>query len=210
MQRSKDADHLIYSDATYPVGPDVHGRITYVHVPPLSPLTIIMIALLCIAIATFLCCYIYPVVRKCYDSRRSAKVGRGSIKPPLVLASTRSLFGLRVGPQMMPSLRKPRPSQKPELLLAHYGRPDMRIARPQPALSLSRGSKLSPLLSPSLSTSCSTSPSTSHTLSETPPTYSGSPSPISEVVVAPVDMGIPGQTIENRTTPKKEGEYYEV
>ena len=40
MQRSKDADHLaIYSDATYPVGPDASGRITYVHVPPVSPLT---------------------------------------------------------------------------------------------------------------------------------------------------------------------------
>lgn len=36
-----------------------------------------------------------------------------------------------------------------------------------------------------------------------------SPSPISEVVVAPVDMGIPGQTIESRTTPKKGGEYYD-
>lgn len=40
MQRAKDADHLAsYSDATYPVGPDASGRITYVHVPPLNPLT---------------------------------------------------------------------------------------------------------------------------------------------------------------------------
>ena len=40
MQHAKDADHLaIYSDATYPVGPDASGRITYVHVPPLNPLT---------------------------------------------------------------------------------------------------------------------------------------------------------------------------
>jgi hypothetical protein len=39
MQRA-NADHLaVYSDATYPVGPDESGRITYVHVPPLSPLT---------------------------------------------------------------------------------------------------------------------------------------------------------------------------
>jgi hypothetical protein len=157
-----------------------------------------MIALVCIAIAAFLYCYIYPVVRKCYGSR-TAEVGRGSIKP-LVLASTRSLFGLRR--QMMPPPRKRTPE-----LLAHYGRLDMRIARPRPALSLSRGSMLSPLLSPSLSSSCSTSPSTSPTPVETPPMYS--PFPIPEVVVAPVDMGIPGQTIESRTTPKKGGEYYE-
>ena len=40
MQRAKDGDHLAsYSDATYPVGPDASGRITYVHVPPLNPLT---------------------------------------------------------------------------------------------------------------------------------------------------------------------------
>jgi hypothetical protein len=37
-----------------------------------------------------------------------------------------------------------------------------------------------------------------------------SPSPIYEVVVAPVDMGIPGQTVDSRTTPKKGGEYYKV
>jgi hypothetical protein len=36
-----------------------------------------------------------------------------------------------------------------------------------------------------------------------------SPSPISEVVVAPVDMGFPGQTVENRMTPKKGDEYYD-
>jgi hypothetical protein len=35
------------------------------------------------------------------------------------------------------------------------------------------------------------------------------PSAISEVIVAPVDMGILGQTIENRTTPKKGGDYYD-
>src|SRR6266567_1676375 len=152
----------------------------------LFTLVVIIIVLVCTAIAAFLCCYIYPVVRKCYGSR-TAKVGRGGIKP-LVLASTRSLFCLR--PQMMPPPRKPRPSQTSELL-AHYRRHDMRIARPQPALSLSRGSMLSPSLSPSLSSSCSTSPSTSPTPLETPPMYS--PSPISEVVVAPVDMGILGQ-----------------
>jgi hypothetical protein len=77
------------------------------------------------------------------------------------------------------------------------------IARPQPALSLSRGSMLSPSLSPSLSSSFSTSPTTPL---ETPPTYY-SPSHISEVVVAPVDMGIPGQTVESRMTPKKGSEY---
>jgi hypothetical protein len=36
-----------------------------------------------------------------------------------------------------------------------------------------------------------------------------SPSAISEVVVAPVDMGILGQTIESRTTPKKGVDYYD-
>lgn len=35
-----DADHLAkYSDATYPVGPDKSGEITYVHIPPLNPLS---------------------------------------------------------------------------------------------------------------------------------------------------------------------------
>lgn len=180
---------------------------------------VIIIALICTAIVAFLCCYIYPAVRQCRGSRTGAKVGpglgRGSIKP-LVLApttTTRSLFGLR--PQVMPPPRKPRPprgTSEPELLLAtrsrHYGRlvTGMRggIARPQPALSLSRGSMLSPSLSPSLSSSCSTSPIT---LVETPPMYSFSPISEDVVVVAPVDMGIPGQTVENRMTPKKGGGY---
>lgn len=35
-----------------------------------------------------------------------------------------------------------------------------------------------------------------------------SQSAISEVIVAPVDMGILGQTVESRTTPKK-GDYYD-
>jgi len=40
MQHASDADHLAYiSDAIYPVGPDASGEITYVHIPPLSPLT---------------------------------------------------------------------------------------------------------------------------------------------------------------------------
>ncbi|KAH9981629.1 hypothetical protein BJV74DRAFT_78960 [Russula compacta] len=40
MQRAKDADRLaIYSDSTYPAGPDASGEITYIHVPPLNPLT---------------------------------------------------------------------------------------------------------------------------------------------------------------------------
>lgn len=38
MERSKDADHLTYSDAMYPVGPNVSGDISYVHLPPLSAL----------------------------------------------------------------------------------------------------------------------------------------------------------------------------
>jgi hypothetical protein len=40
MQRIKDVDHLaVFSDASYPVGPDTSGEITYVHVPPLGPLS---------------------------------------------------------------------------------------------------------------------------------------------------------------------------
>lgn len=40
MQRINDADHIAtYSDSTYPVGPDTSGEITYVHVPPLGPLS---------------------------------------------------------------------------------------------------------------------------------------------------------------------------
>jgi len=206
MQRSKDADHLAsYSDATYPVGPDASGRITYVHVPPPSPISgaynllidlashltsalfaVIIIALVSMAIAAFFCCYIYPVVRKCHGARTA----KGRIKRP-VLASARSLFGLR--PQTPP--RTPQ-------LLARYGRLDTRIARPPPALRLSRGSSLSPSLSPSLSSSPS-----SPTLLETPPMYS--PSAISEIVVAPVEMSILGQTVESRTTPKKGGDYYD-
>lgn len=214
MQRSKDADHLaIYSDATYPVGPDEFGRITYVHVPPLSPLsgaynlfidlaphltstlfTAIIIALASMAVAAFLCCYIYPVVRKCHGARSAAN-GRAKRKRP-VLASARSLFGLR--PQTPP--RTPQ-------LLTRYGRLDKRIARPLPALSFSRGSYLSPSLSPSLSSSTSSSPSPSPTSMETPPMYT--PSAVSEVIVAPVDMGILGQIIESRTTPKKGGDCYD-
>ncbi|KAF8474452.1 hypothetical protein DFH94DRAFT_131821 [Russula ochroleuca] len=208
MQRAKDTNHLaIYSDATYPVGPDESGRITYVHVPPLSPLTgthnlfidlashltsalfaVVIITLACVAIVAFFCCYIYPVVQKCHGAR--AAKGR-RVKQP-VLASARSLFGLR--PQTPPTTPQ---------LLARCGRLDMRIARPPPALSLSRRSWLSPSLSPSLSLSSSSSPSPSPTSMETPPMYS--PSAISEVVVAPVDMGVLGQTVESRTTPKKGG-----
>ena len=40
MQSIKDVDHLaVFSDASYPVGPDTSGEITYVHVPPLGPLS---------------------------------------------------------------------------------------------------------------------------------------------------------------------------
>jgi hypothetical protein len=167
-------------------------------------LAVVIIALVCIAIAAFLCCYMYPVVLKCYGSR-TAKGGRGGIKPQ-ALASARSLFGLR--PQMMSPPRKLRLPRTPELLARHgLGRLDMRIARPQPALSHSRGSLLSPSFSPSLSSSCSSSPSSSPTSLETPPMYS--PSPISEVVVAPVDVDFLGQTAESRTTPKKGGVYYD-
>jgi hypothetical protein len=216
MQRAKNADHFaIYSDATYPVGPDKSGRITYVHVPPLSPLTgahnlfidlvshltsallaVVIITLACVAIAAFFCCYIYPVVRKCHDDR-AAKGRRVKRKRP-VLASARSLFGLR--PQTPPTTPQ---------LLARCGRPDMRIARPPPALSLARRSWLSPSLSPSLSSSSSSSPSPSPspTSTETPWIYS--PPAISKVVVAPVDRGVLGQTVENRTTPKKGRDCYD-
>jgi hypothetical protein len=39
-QPSKDINKLpIYSDSTYPVGPSVSGEISYIHFPPLSPLS---------------------------------------------------------------------------------------------------------------------------------------------------------------------------
>src|SRR5260370_18112984 len=156
----------------------------------------VIIALVCIAIAAFLCCYMYPVVLKCYGSR-TAKGGRSGIKPQ-ALASARSLFGLR--PQMMSPPRKLRLPRTPELLARQgLGRLDMRIARPQPVLSHSRGSLLSPSFSPSLSSSCSSSPSSSPTPLATPPMYS--PSPISEIVVAPVDVDFLVPTIEILSTP---------
>ncbi|KAI0250620.1 hypothetical protein BJV78DRAFT_1283054 [Lactifluus subvellereus] len=189
MEPSRDADHLaVYSEAMYPVGPDVDGEISYVHLPPLSPLNVTVIAIACIAFAAFLCCYFYPIVQRRHDARTAAT---HRVKRP-VLASARSLFGLR-----------PREPPTTPQLLARYGRLDMRIARPPPALSRFRGSSHSPELSPSLSSSCSSSPSSIGT----PPLYS--PFTLPEVIVTPVDMGILGQAVESRTTPKKGGDHYD-
>jgi len=229
MQHASDAEHLAYiSDAIYPVGPDASGEMTYVHVPPLSPLTsacatslflltlaphvtstlvtVLVVILACMAVGAFVYCYAYPLIQKCCDARtRTAKDHR---KRP-VLASARSLFGLRsvTTPPTTPQ-HLARYGQGHGLGLGLGGRDGrldmhMRIARPRPALSLSRGSLLSPSLSPSLSSSDSGSSSPSLTLTpmETPPMYSSEP--VSEVIVAPVDVGILGQTVESRTTPKK-------
>ena len=222
MQRAKDADHLaIYSDSTYPVGPDPSGEITYIHVPPLNPLTsackpfidlnippdvcapVIIVVLALSAAAAFFWCYISPVVRKCRGARGAAK---DRIRHP-VLESVRSLFDLR--PQT-PSTTPPMP--------ARYGRLDMRIARPPPAVSLPRGSlplpssSLSPLLSSSSSSSpepsSSSSSSSSPPRAETLPGCSPSASAVPEVIVAPVDVSVLGQTVESRTTPKKGGDHY--
>ncbi|KAH9962917.1 hypothetical protein BC827DRAFT_180606 [Russula dissimulans] len=209
MQHASDANHLAYiSDAIYPVGPDASGEITYVHVPPLSPLTILVVVLACMAVGAFIYCYTYPLVQKCCGAR--TRTAKDHIKRP-VLASARSLFGLR-------TVTTP-PTTPQHLARYGYGhghglglggragRLDMhmRIARPRPALSLSRGSLLSPSLSPSLSSSdsASSSPSPSPTPMETGRKYL--PEPVPEVIVAPVDVGILGQTVGSRTTPTKKG-----
>ncbi|KAF8267543.1 hypothetical protein EI94DRAFT_1311846 [Lactarius quietus] len=93
MQPAKDASKLpIYSDATYPVGPDASGEISYIHFPPLSPLSIIVITVASLSIALFLWCYIYPMI-KITKSRGSASAQHPN------LAFTRSLFGLRPKPR---------------------------------------------------------------------------------------------------------------
>ncbi|KAI9509018.1 hypothetical protein F5148DRAFT_813399 [Russula earlei] len=187
MQRAKDADHLtIYSDAMYPVGPDNSGEITYVHVPSLSPLTIIIILSASLAVGAFIYCYVYPLVQK----YRGGRIGDDLVKQP-ILASARSLFGLR--PQMSPTTPQ---------YLSRYAvlgrRPDMRIARPQPALSRSRGSWLSPSSSPSF-------PSPPPAPTEKPTIVYSPDSGLSgvEIIVAPVDVRILGQTVESRTSPEK-------
>ncbi|KAH9074227.1 hypothetical protein EDB83DRAFT_2515984 [Lactarius deliciosus] len=193
MQPAKDASKLpVYSDSTYPVGPDVSGEISYIHVPPLSPLSIIIITIASLSIALFLWCYIYPLTQRSRGSRAARGVLHRDAKRP-VLASTRSLFGLR-----------PKTPPTPQLL-AHYGPSDARIARPPPALSLFRGSSLSP---PSLSPTLSSSPSCASSSPMTPPLYSESLYADSEVIVAPVNVNILGHVVENRTTPKKGGEHY--
>jgi hypothetical protein len=146
----------------------------------------------CIAVAAFLCCYIYPMIQR-RSSARTATTHR--VKRP-VLASIRSLFGLR-----------PRPPPTAPQMIARYGRLDMRVARPPPALSHFRGSSssLQPPFSPSLSSSCSSSPS-SIGIGTPPPVCS--PSTVPEVIVTPVDMGILGQVVESRTTPKKGSGHY--
>ena len=142
------------------------------------------------AVAAFIWCYVYPMVRKW----RGGSTAKDDIKRP-ILASARSLFGRRARERQSP----PTPPPTPELL-ARYGRLDMRIARPPAAaVSLSRGS----LDSPSLSSSSSSSPPTP---TETPMKYA-LPSRLPEVIVAPVDVGILGQTVGSRTTPKKGGDH---
>ncbi len=209
MQPAKDASKLPeYSTSMYPVGPDVSGEISYIHIPPLSPLsspwhfssvkpeiapdasdsTVTIITIASLAIALFLWCYIYPVIQRSRGSRAA------HAKRP-VLASTRSLFGLR--PKMPPTPAMPQ-------LFAHYGPSDARIARPPPALNLFRGSSLSP---PSLSPTLSSSPSCPSSPPMTPPPYSSLDTD-SEVIVAPVNVNILGHVVESRTTPKKGGGHY--
>ncbi|KAI9438652.1 hypothetical protein H4582DRAFT_187700 [Lactarius indigo] len=202
MQPSKDASKLpVYSDSTYPVGPDVSGEISYIHVPPLSPLSIIIITIASLSIALFLWCYFYPLIQRSRGSRVAGGALHRDAKRP-VLASTRSLFGLR--PKTPPTPTTPQ-------LLAHYGPTDARIARPPPALSLFRGSSLSPpsLSPPSLSPTLSSSPSCASSSPMTPPLYSPSLYADSEVIVAPVNVNILGHVVESRTTPKKGGERYD-
>ena len=146
---------------------------------------VIVVAMGGVAIAAFLWCYFYPMIQRRHDAGTATA---HNVKRP-VLASARSLFGLRP--------RTPPPTA-PQLL-ARYGRLDMRIARPPPALSHFRGSPHSP----SLSSSCSSSPS----CLGTPHVWSHSTLP--EVIVTPVDMGILGRTVESRTTPKKGGDHYD-
>ena len=149
-----------------------------------------VIAIGCVAIAAFLCCYFYPAIQGRHHARTTMT---HPVKRP-VLASARSLFGLR-----------PRTPPTTPQLLARYGRLDMRIARPPPALSRFRGSSHSASLSPSLSSSCcSSTPSSSI---GTLPVHV--PFTLPEVIVTPVDMGILGQAVESRTTPKKGGDHYD-
>ncbi|KAI0298733.1 hypothetical protein B0F90DRAFT_689280 [Multifurca ochricompacta] len=203
MQPAKDADHLtIYSDATYPVGPNTAGEISYVHVAPLSPLAITIIVVACLAVITFLGCYVYPLIRR----YQRARVATRHIKRP-ILGSIRSFLGLR--PQTPPPIT-------PQLF-ARYGGLGMRIARPPPALSRFREPSLSPSLSPSLwsspssSSSSSSSASSSSSSSPSPmeklPKYSPSANP--EVIIAPISTNILGQAVESRTTPKKGGGHFD-
>ncbi|KAH9973825.1 hypothetical protein BGW80DRAFT_225494 [Lactifluus volemus] len=192
MELSKDADRLANPDTLYPVGPDTSGEIFYVRFPPLSPLDVTVIVMGCIAIAAFLCCYIYPMIQR----RPSARTVTTHQVKRSILASVRSLFGLR-----------PHPPPTTPQMIARYGRFDLRITRPPPALSHFRGSSPShpPPFSPSLSSSTSSSPSSIGI--GTPPLVC-SPSTVPEVIVTPVDMSILGQVVESRTTPKKGSGHY--
>ncbi|KAI0266099.1 hypothetical protein BC834DRAFT_969622 [Gloeopeniophorella convolvens] len=106
--------------------------------------------------------------------RLQARAGARAPRKP-VLASARAMLGLR----------PPSPPTTPQLL-ARRGLPDMRIiARPPPALRLFRAASQSSSLSPTA----------------TLPAYS--PPADTKVVVAPVSIGVGGQGVASRTTPKK-------
>ena len=222
MQRINDADHIAtYSDSTYPVGPDTSGEITYVHVPPLGPLSsacdlfvgidtlpnvcaprpVTVIALSCLAVAAFIWCYLYPLVQK-WSRAATGKTAEGRVKQQqpvsALAASARSLFSLRSQRTTTSA-----PHWQP-LGAQRYGELDMRIAKPPPVARLSHGSSFLPSLS---STSeSSSSPSSSPPL-ETPLMYAlPSAGRVPRVIVAPVDVGILGQTVGCRTTPKKAGD----
>lgn len=188
-QPSKDINKLpIYSDSTYPVGPSVSGEISYIHFPPLSPLSITIITIASLSIALFLWCYIYPMIKKPPGSPSTAHSN---------LAFTRSLFGLR--PKTPPA-----PMMAATQLFGHHGhgQSEMRVVRPPTALGFFRGSSLSP---PSLSPTLSSSPSYASSPPMTPTLYSSSMDADSEVIVAPVNVNILGHVVESRTTPKKGG-----
>ena len=170
-----------------------------------APRPVIVIALSCMAVAAFIWCYLYPLVRK-WHGRATGKTAEGRVKQP-VLASARSLFSLRSHRTTTTTT----PPTTPQQLLMRYGHPDMHIAKPQAAVSLSRGSSFLPSLSSSSSSSPSPSPSPP-SLSpplETPLMYALPSGGIPRIVVAPVDVGILGQTVGGRDAPKKGGDYYD-
>lgn len=160
------------------------------------------------AVAAFIWCYLYPLVRK-WHSRVTGKTIEDRANQP-ALASARSLFSLRSERTTTTTTSTPPPST-PQPLGGRYGQqlPEMRIAKPPRAVSPSRGPSLFSGL-PSLSSSSSSTPSPpplSPPL-ETPLRYAARrPGGVTQVIVAPVDVGILGQTVESRTTPRKGGNY---